>query len=125
MDSDSGRIQIVKGWLQDGEARERVFEVAGDPDDGASVDLETCATSGRGFESLCARWTDPDFDPRQPAFYYARVVENPTCRWSTWACNAHRVDCSAPESVPPELADCCDERFPRTLQERAWTSPIW
>jgi hypothetical protein len=117
------RIQIVKLWLAEGRAQERVHEVAGDPGNGAGVDVATCERHGAGFEQLCAVWHDPDFDPAERALYYARVVENPSCRWSTWICNAQNVDCSG--SVAPALAPCCDPRYPRTIQERAWTSPIW
>jgi hypothetical protein len=118
------RIQIVKGWVDSGSSRERVYEVAGDPQSGAGLDLATC-TPAPGADQLCRVWTDPDFDPRAPAFYYARVVENPSCRWNTWACNAQRVDCSQPDAVPRELTACCDPGVPKSIQERAWTSPIW
>ena len=121
------RIQIIKGWIENdetGETRERVHEVAGDPSNGASVDPTTCETHGSGFDSLCAVWADPDFDPNQSAFYYARVVENPTCRWSQWQCNAAGVDCSSMDLEGP-LANCCNRSIPSTVQERAWTSPIW
>jgi hypothetical protein len=119
------RIQIVKGWLEDGATHERVYEVAGDALNGADVDLSTCAPRGPGFDQLCRVWTDPDFDAAAPAFYYARVLENPSCRWNTWACNARGVDCSDPGSVPDALERCCDPAVPKTIQERAWTSPIW
>jgi hypothetical protein len=118
------RLQIVKGWVEDGTPRERVYDVAcADglqvdpqthrcPDNGATVDLATCAISAdKGAGELSIAWQDPDFDPYQYAFYYARVLENPTCRWSTW--DALRA------GVPPR-AD-----LPATIQERAWSSPIW
>jgi hypothetical protein len=119
------RIQIVKGWLENGATREQVFEVAGNPENAASVDLETCTPRGEGSDSLCSVWSDPHFDPQQRAFYYARVVENPSCRWSTYVCNERRVDCANPANVPVELAPCCDPSRARTIQERSWTSPIW
>ncbi|MDP9140106.1 MAG: DUF3604 domain-containing protein [Pseudomonadota bacterium] len=120
------RIQIIKGWVGiDGSTHEQVFEVAGDPANGASVDLATCETSGQGFASLCAVWQDPDFDAAESAFYYARIVENPSCRWSARQCLAAGVDCSNPDAVPEALASCCDANLPKTVQERAWTSPIW
>jgi len=119
------RIQIVKGWVEDGEGRDRVYDVAGPPEGAAGVDLGTCTPRGPGFDSLCGVWSDPDFDSGSPAFYYARVVENPSCRWNTWVCNARGVDCSAPDGVAPELRRCCDADAPKTIQERAWTSPIW
>jgi hypothetical protein len=119
------RVQIVKGWVEEGKVREVVYDVAGSAENGASVDLATCQTAGPGAEKLCGVWTDPDFDPSEHAFYYARVLENPTCRWSQYVCNAHRVDCSEPGGVAPGLAACCAEDHRRSIQERAWTSPIW
>ena len=119
------RIQIVKGWLENGAAREQVFQVAGDPENAASVDLETCTPKGPGSDSLCSVWSDPHFDPKQRAFYYARVVENPSCRWSTYVCNERHVDCRNPANVPVELAVCCEAGRAKTIQERSWTSPIW
>lgn len=120
------RIQIVKGWVAaDGSTREKVYEVAGDKDNGAGVDLASCEPTGTGFASLCAVWEDPDFDPAQPAFWYARVLENPSCRWTTRQCLAAAIDCSDPDTVPEEFADCCNADYPKTIQERAWTSPIW
>jgi hypothetical protein len=119
-------IQIVKGWVDDsGTAQEKVYEVVGDPDNGASVDTTTCTAQGSGADSLCKVWKDPDFDRSQRAFYYARVLENPTCRWSTYVCNRNGVDCSNPGSVPPGFAACCNPLWPKSIQERAWTSPIW
>ena len=120
------RIQIVKGWITpSGEKHEQVYEVAGNPDNGASVNLDDCSTSGNGFASLCAVWQDPAFDPAQSAFYYARVVENPSCRWATRQCVAAHISCADPNAVPAEYADCCNAGYPKTIQERAWTSPIW
>ncbi|MCP5178854.1 MAG: DUF3604 domain-containing protein [Pseudomonadales bacterium] len=118
------RLQIVKGWVADGEGHEQVFDVAcADglsvdpatqrcPDNGASVDITSCAFSqDKGAAELSAVWRDPDFDHTQHAFYYVRVLENPTCRWSTW--DAVRA------GVAPR------EDLKTTIQERAWSSPIW
>ncbi|NNL66629.1 MAG: DUF3604 domain-containing protein [Myxococcales bacterium] len=119
------RLQVVKIFEADGASHEQVIEVAGDPDNGARVDLRTCEPQGPGFDSLCTVWQDPAFDPDAHALYYVRVVENPTCRWSTWACNARGASCDDPETVQGALAACCDPDLPKTIQERAWTSPIW
>jgi len=81
------------------------------PDNGASVDLTTCAPVGDGAAELKSFWTDPDFQPGQHATYYARVLENPTCRWSTWE--------AIRNGSPPR------ESLQTTIQERAYTSPIW
>lgn len=118
------RLQIIKGWSTGTETRERVYDVACSggsavdpashrcPDNGARVDLDTCAISTDvGAAELKAIWTDPAFDADQQAFYYVRVLENPTCRWSTWDALAAGV--------------AAREDFPATIQERAWSSPIW
>jgi hypothetical protein len=120
------RVQIVKGWVDAaGETRERVFDVAGKAGDGAAVDPSTCAPTGAGAASLCTVWEDPSFRPEQRAFYYARVLENPVCRWSTRLCNSLGVDCGNPASVPAPYAECCTGIVDKTIQERAWTSPIF
>ena len=126
-DADSAplqRIQIVKGWLAGAEPREQVYDVAcADggavdaqthrcPDNGATVDLSTCAISqDKGAAELQAVWTDADFDASQRAFYYVRVLENPKCRWSTW------------DAIRAGVAPRVD--MAQTLQDRAWSSPIW
>ena len=120
------RVQIIKGWVTaDGRPQERIYEVAGSVQTDAAVDLATCEASGSGHDQLCSVWTDPDFDVDVRAFYYARVVENPTCRWSWYACLQAEVDCEA--TFPPRglLAACCDDDVAKTIQERAWSSPIW
>jgi hypothetical protein len=119
------RLQVVKAWVADGQAREQVVDVGGDGTNGASVDAATCKPMGRGFDSLCTVWQDPDFDPTTPALYYARVVENPTCRWHARACLARGVTCQEGTDVPVGYEACCDPSWPWTLQERAWSSPIW
>jgi len=112
------RLQVIKGWLgEDGEFHQQVIDIAGDPNNGADVDLSTCAPRGTGYASLCSVWSDPEFDPGRDAVYYARVVENPSCRWSTRMC------LSLPENERPD--GCVSERLPKTIQERAWTAPIW
>ncbi|MCP5041924.1 MAG: DUF3604 domain-containing protein [bacterium] len=145
--TDLQRVQIIKGWLDaDGATHERVFEVAGGAVKGADVDPDTCAPRGEGAANLCSVWRDPDFDPQQPAFYYVRVLENPTCRWSTLQCQAAGVNpfsqsCSEQAATATAQAveggatgdvfgRCCldpaDEPFySPVIQERAWTSPIW
>jgi hypothetical protein len=119
------RLQIVKGWVDgSGETFESVYDIACSdggvvdaathrcPDNGARVEIADCSiTTDVGAGQLRTLWRDPDYDPGQRAFYYARVLENPTCRWSTW--DALRA------GVPPR------SDLPKTLQERAWTSPIW
>ena len=110
--------QIVKiSVAPDGSTQEQVFNVAGNPNNGATVDLNSCKPSGPGRAHLCEVWVDPTFDPKQPAAYYMRVLENPTCRWTTHACNA------LPASERPD--QCNDPAVTKTVQERAWTSPIW
>jgi hypothetical protein len=112
------RIQIIKGWIDDqGRTHQAVYDIAGAPAGDASVDHDTCEVSGRGFSQLCASWQDPQFDPDSAAVYYARVLENPSCRWS-------RYDClTLPEEQRPP--SCRDPELPWQVQERAWTSPIW
>jgi hypothetical protein len=111
------RLQIVKGWIAAGEAHQQVYDVAGNANNGASVDLDTCAPQGPGVDSLCTQWSDPSFDPTQQAFYYVRVLENRSCRWTTYTCNA------LPAAQRPAV--CSDPSLPKMIQERAWTSPIW
>jgi len=144
---DLQRIQIVKGWVDDeGRTHERVIDVAGDADGGATVDRDTCEPVGRGHAELCGVWEDPDFDPDAYAFYYARVLENPSCRWSTLQCRAAGVNpfsdsCEQQAAVATAAAQdrgaigdvygrcCLDESeqpfYSPIIQERAWTSPIW
>lgn len=121
------RIQIIKGWVDsDGAAQEKVFDVAGG-DRTANVDLDTCETSGEGYASLCTVWTDPEFALEQRAFYYARILENPVCRWSTILCNELGVDCSNIDNVPADFVGCCSPVIEdqKVIKERAWSSPIW
>ncbi len=119
------RLQIIKGWVDgEGKSMEAVHDVAGGAND-ASVNLDACAPVGKGAAAMCAQWRDPDYEPGQKAWYYARVVENPSCRWLTWQCLNAGVDCSDAASVPDALEPCCSDEWPKTIQERAWTSPIW
>jgi hypothetical protein len=117
------RLQIVKGWVDAEGTHEEVIDIACAggaevnaetnrcPDNGATVDLSDCSINEEtGAGQLSALWRDPGFQRDQRAFYYARAIENPTCRWSTW--DAIRADVSP----RPDL--------PTTLQERAWSSPI-
>lgn len=117
------RLQIIKGWLKDGQPQEKVFDVAcakGNvdpktlrcPENGATVELTTCTTNdATGVAELKAHWSDPEFDPEARAIYYVRVLENPQCRWSTW--DAIRA------GVKPR------RDLQATIQDRAWSSPVW
>jgi hypothetical protein len=125
MDAPLQRVQMIKGWIDaQGQTQEKVVDIAcADgltvdsatgrcPDNGASVDLNTCSFStGSGANELKTLWHDPDYDPAQGAFYYVRVLMNPTCRWSSY--DAIRLGREP------------DPRVPATIRERAWTSPIW
>ncbi len=119
------RVQIVKGWLDaKGNPQERVFDIALSngrtvdpktakaPPVGSSVDVATASyTNTIGAPQLSTVWEDPSFDPGQPAFYYVRVLEIPTPRWTTY-------DAVYYGTVPPD-------NVPAQIQERAYTSPIW
>ncbi len=117
------KIQIIKGWVDEDGPQEIVHTInpaSKTANTGAMVDIATCVTSGAGYDELCNVWQDNDFNPDQNAFYYVRVIENPTCRWTTWICKDISDPCSR-----PEYEECCDPQFPATIQERAWSSPIW
>ena len=118
------RIQIVKGWTKNGQSFEKIFDVvwAGNrkpdkwtgklPSIGSTVDVDNATyTNSIGAVELKTVWTDPEFDPGLHAFYYARVLEIPTPRWTT--IQAHQLGIAPPDVVPA------------TIQERAWSSPIW
>ncbi len=112
------RAQIVKAWLgEDGAYEQRVFDVAGGDASLGSVDTDSCTPDGAGHDALCGVFTDPAFDPAERAVYYARIVETPSCRWSTFVCNAMQG--------PDRPEGCDDPKLPKTIQERAWTSPVW
>lgn len=118
------RIQIIKGWLDArGETQEKIFNVAlsdgrkanwrgeippvGNTVDGANV----IYSNSIGESELTAVWTDPDFDPEQRAFYYARVIQIPTPRWTAYDAKY--------------FGAVIDPRAPKTIQDRAYSSPIW
>ena len=118
------RLQIIKGWIEDGQAQEQVFDVACSdglsvdptthrcPDNGAQVDITDCSvTPDKGDAEMATVWQDPGFDANQSAFYYVRVLENPSCRWSTY--DAIR----AGVTPRPDMQ--------AVIQDRAWSSPIW
>ena len=127
-DPESGnldRVQIVKGWFERGYAFEKVYDVVWSdvdkrkvgadgkvPPVGNTVDIKKASyTNDIGDTQLSAVWTDPDFKPEHHAVYYVRVLEIPTPRWTTYDAKALGID--PPADVAP------------TIQERAWSSPIW
>ena len=120
------RVQIIKGWIDvnSGRPKEKIFDVICSdglkpdkktkmcPDNGAKVNINDCSISKNiGSSELKAKWTDPEFDSTNKSFYYVRVLENPTCRWSTWD--------ALKRGFKPR------EDLHKTIQERAWSSPIW
>jgi hypothetical protein len=119
------RYQIVKGWLDaKGQLHEKVYDVAWSggrkpdpktgklPDVGNTVDVPNATwTNSIGSPELIAVWKDPDFDPAQAAFYYGRVIEIPTPRWTAYDAKYFGI------KMPPEVT--------MTVTERAYTSPIW
>jgi hypothetical protein len=126
-DPESGnldRVQIIKGYYENGYAREKVYDVVWSdgrtpdpktgvlPPVGSTVDIANASyTNSIGDSQLAAMWTDPDFDPAQHAVYYVRVLEIPTPRWTTYDAKTLGIE---------PLKD-----VPATIRERAWSSPIW
>lgn len=117
------RLQIIRGSSEGGQLKEQVYDIAcavGVPDTkthrcpafAANIDTKTCRINLRqAAPELKIAWRDPDFDAKRRAFYYVRVLEHPTCRWSTYEAN--------------RLGKAPRKELPLTIQERAWSSPIW
>lgn len=127
------RIQIIKGWIKNGKTFEKIYDVVWSgkrqidpqtgklPPVGNTVNISTATYQNTlGAAELKAVWTDPDFDPTLNAFYYARVLEIPTPRWST-------IQARQLGMAPPATAKTMgvEHPVPQTVQERAWSSPIW
>ncbi|SDQ98806.1 DUF3604 domain-containing protein [Flagellimonas zhangzhouensis] len=118
-----GRVQIIKGWVENGEMKDTIYNVAASdgrlqadgsvPPIDAPVDLKTGDfNKEKGDPELMAIWKDPNFDPNQNAYYYVRVIQLPTARYSLWD-EIRNPDVHYPEDTK------------RVIQERAWASPIW
>jgi hypothetical protein len=119
------RAQVIKGWLdKDGKLREKIYDVAVSNGRkiekngrcsisvGNTVDVKNATYANSiGESELAVVWTDPDFDPKEPAFYYVRVIEIPTPRWTAYDAKRFGIE--------------VDEKVPMTTQDRAYTSPIW
>jgi hypothetical protein len=120
------RVQVIKGWVDKaGQTHEKIFDVAWSSPEkrkvgangklmpvGSTVDVATASwTNTIGTPELIAVWKDPEFDPAVRAFYYARVLEIPTPRWTAYDAAYFKVK--------------MDPKVPMTTQERAWSSPIW
>jgi len=118
------KIQMIKAWMENGERREKVFDIACSngltvdpvsgrcPDNTAKVNINDCSVDERkGAKELKVLWRDDEFNAQQSAFYYVRVLQNPTCRWSTY--DAIRLGAKPRDDIPA------------TVRERVWSSPIW
>jgi hypothetical protein len=117
------RVQVIKGWLDGNETRERIYDIACsdgraivnrrcEVEVGSTVDVADASyTNSIGDAMLMVHWQDPDFDPKQRAFYYVRVIEIPTPRWTAY--DAERFGITMSDEVT------------MTIQDRAYTSPIW
>ena len=119
------RDRVIKGWVDpsDGSSHEEIYDAACSdglivnpknfrcPDNGARVNLADCSVSNSGSTELKTLWSDPDFNPNHNAFYYVRVLENPSCRWTAW--DAVKNGRDPREDLDP------------IIQDRAWSSPIW
>jgi len=132
------QIQIIKGWMdKDGKVHEKVYSVAGNAKNGARVDLNTCKEKGPSTNELCTLWTDPDFKPGQKAFYYARVLENPVCRWSWYQCvnfvketkanitpekyfSKHCLTRKKQRKLPEGFRGCCLHKNLEALNPKYW-----
>jgi hypothetical protein len=117
------KVQVIKGWIEKGQRQEVVYDIAcgGSPLDpatgkceanGATVNMSDCSwDNAGGAPELKTLWTDPDYDSGEDAFYYVRVVQNPTCRWTTY--DSLRLGREPPPDVPA------------IVTEMAWGSPVW
>jgi hypothetical protein len=123
IDAPLEKIQIIKGWTENGDIYEKVMDIACsngpvNEETGlckkteAVVDLNNCSISENiGSEEIKTQWSDLNYNQNQNAFYYIRVIQNPTCRWSTY--DSLRIGKEAPKN------------FASTVNEMAWSSPIW
>jgi hypothetical protein len=124
IDAPLDKIQIIKGWMENGKAKEKVMDVVCSENRkindnskrckslNIKVNLNTCEIDqDRGANELQFLWTDEDYSPDQNAFYYARVIQNPTCRWTTY------------DSL--RTGQKISKAYSATMAEMAWSSPIW
>ena len=124
LDAPLDKIQIIKGWTENGEVKEEVRDIV--CSEGRTIDIDTnrcppidakvnisnCSIDqNRGAKELKTLWTDDNYNSEQNAFYYVRAIQNPTCRWSTY--DSLRIG----EDPPKD--------YPATITEMAWSSPIW
>jgi len=119
------RLQIIKGWVDaDGETQEKVVDIAASRTS-HQLDSSTCTVRGNSAAKLCAVWEDRDFNPDENLYYYGRILEGPTCRWSQQQCVAQGVRCDDPNTTAAGFEACCSAQHQPMIQERAWTSPVW
>ena len=119
------KAQIVKIWEEDGGTKVKVFDLGPSVPKEGALDMSTCEPQPKGHAQLCHHWQDPEFTPGNNALYYARIMQMPTCRWNAFQCVDENINCESGEPVPDDWELCCDPAIQKSIQERAWTSPIW
>jgi hypothetical protein len=119
------KAQIIKVWEEEGATQVKIFDLGPSVSKEDAIDMSTCEPKPKGHAQLCHHWQDPEFTPGNNALYYARIMQMPTCRWNAFQCVDQNINCESGESIPDGWEPCCEPSTQKSIQERAWTSPIW